>query len=131
MGILKRYEVKYIRDGVKANYPVKTACEICLATEDLHFHHFNSLAELYNKWSLEKGIKVKDVSEMEVVRDAFISEFWEELVELGACLCKAHHEKLHRIYGKNPPLRTASKQAAWVVKQREKHLLKQNNIGET
>jgi hypothetical protein len=121
MGILKRYEVKYIRDGIKKLYPVKTACEICAATEGLHFHHYNSLAELYNAWSAKHGIKPESAEEMFEVRENFYSEYYEELVNLGACLCKKCHERLHKVYGKNPPIRTATKQAAWVEKQRTKH----------
>lgn len=120
MSDLKRYEVKYIRDAVKSQYPVKSACEICGATEQLHFHHFNSLAELYNKWSAINNISVSTAEEMMEVRQKFIREHREELITLGACLCKKHHEALHKIYGKNPSLATADKQARWVQKQKDK-----------
>jgi hypothetical protein len=120
MAELKRYEVKYIRDAVKSQYPVKNACEICDATEELHFHHFNSLAELYNKWSSKRQLVVTTAEDMMIVREQFIKEHREELITLGACLCKKHHEMLHKIYGKNPALSTAEKQARWVQKQKEK-----------
>ncbi len=120
MADLKRYEVKYIRDAVKSQYPVKSSCEICGTTEELHFHHYNSLAELYNKWAAKNGIDVTTAEEIMVVRQKFIAEHREELITLGACLCKKHHEALHKIYGKNPSLATAEKQARWVTKQKEK-----------
>jgi hypothetical protein len=122
MADLKRYEVKYIRDKVKSNYPVKSACEICGASDELHFHHFNSLAELYNKWAAQRKLNITTSEEMIQVRDIFIQEHWEELVTRGACLCKKHHEALHKIYGKNPALSTAEKQAKWVEKQKDKYL---------
>lgn len=120
MSDLKRYEVKYIRDAVKSQYPMKSACEICGSTEELHFHHFNSLAELYNKWAAERNLKVATADEMMEVRKVFIKEHWNELVVLGACLCAKHHSALHKLYGKNPPLATAEKQQRWVQKQKEK-----------
>ena len=65
---LKRLEVKYVRDGIKSRYKLKTECEICGTTEELENHHY----------------------------------------------------KLHSVYGKEPPLFTASKQINWVSKQKEK-----------
>jgi hypothetical protein len=120
MADLKRYEVKYIRDAVKSQYPVKSACEICGTSEELQFHHFNTLAELYNNWSAKNKINVTTAEEMMEVRKRFIDQHWEELVTLGACLCKKHHEALHKVYGKTPALSTAEKQARWVQKQKEK-----------
>ena len=117
---LKRYAVKYIRDAVKSQYPVKNACEICGATEELHFHNFNSLAELYNKWVAINKISVGNTDDMMIVRERFIKEHQEELITLGACLCKKHHEMLHKIYGKSPALSTADKQSRWVQKQKDK-----------
>ena len=120
MGNLKRDPVKYIRDGVKSNYPQKTECQVCGAVEELHFHHYNSLAEMYNKWSAINDYDVSTAEQMMEVRDIFIEEHWKELVELGATLCKKHHELLHKLFGKNPKLETAGKQARWVQKQRDR-----------
>jgi hypothetical protein len=120
MADLKRYEVKYIRDKVKSNYPMKSKCEICSGTEELHFHHYNSLAELYNKWASKNKLNITSAEEIMAVRDEFITEHWEQLVTLGACLCKKHHEALHKVYGKNPPLTTAAKHARWVETQKLK-----------
>lgn len=120
MGDLKRYPVKYIRDKVKSSYPVKTECYICGAVDELHFHHYNSLAELYKRWTATNNFNVTSKEEILEVRDLFISEHWKELVELGATLCKKHHELLHKLFGKNPKLETSEKQHRWVDKQRAK-----------
>ena len=50
-----------------------------------------------------------------------IEEFINEIYNEAATLCKAHHQRLHSIYGKRPKLVTALKQKRWVDKQREKH----------
>lgn len=125
LGMLNRYSVKWIRDKVKSNYPMKKACEICNSTEELHFHHFYSLAEMFNKWEKARGYKIETNEEILAVRDEFIKEHWEQLVNKGACLCKKHHEGLHKVYGKNPSLATAEKQERWVEKQREKYAAKE------
>lgn len=118
--MLKRYEVKYLRDGIKSKYPPKVACEICGTTTELQYHHYNSLAQMYNKWSKENDINVETVEEMEAMRIRFYDVFYDELVHQGACLCKEHHQKLHSVYGKDPSLATAGKQERWVGKQRAK-----------
>lgn len=117
MSELKRYSVKYIRDRVKSNYKKGFQCEICDTTELLELHHYNTLTEMYRKWCKETNEKPEDVLEH---RDQFIKDHWEELVEICATLCKEHHARLHKIYGKNPKLGTAVKQPGWVLKQREK-----------
>jgi len=117
---LKRYEVKYIRDSVKSNYPPKIECRICGSKVELHYHHFNTLALLYNTWAKKNNVKVETTEEMGVVKKEFTALYWDELVNLGACLCKKHHERLHQLYGKTPPLNTAGKQERWVERQREK-----------
>lgn len=120
MADLKRYSIKYVRDKVKSNYPVKSSCEICGVTDELHFHHFNSVSEMWNKWEKARGTKITTAEEIMLVRDEFIKAHWEELVNKGATLCKKHHEALHKIYGKNPSLATAEKQERWLQKQKEK-----------
>jgi hypothetical protein len=115
---LKRYPVKYIRDKVKSNYPDKVDCTICGATEQLHYHHYTSLAQLYNKWAKDNQVVTDTVEQILEVRDIFIEKYWEELVNMGACLCKKHHEMLHKIFGKDPSLATSGKQERWVGKQR-------------
>ena len=117
MSDLKRYSVKYIRDRVKSNYNKGTECEICGTSELLELHHYNTLTEMYRKWCRENKEDPADVLEH---RDEFIKTHWVELVELCATLCKTHHAKLHKIYGKNPSLATAKKQPGWIQKQRDK-----------
>lgn len=115
---LKRDSLKYIRDKAKSNYDKGTECEICGEVDDLDFHHFNGLSLLYHRWSAKNGLDESDVLEH---RDRFIAEHLDELYKHTATLCHAHHLKLHSIYGKNPVLGTAKKQARWVKIQREKH----------
>jgi hypothetical protein len=118
---LKRYEVKYIRDGIKSRYKKGTECEICGSTDKLDFHHWYSLAELYNKWARVNKIKVTSAEQIFEIRERFYAEYEYELLEAASTLCHAHHEKLHGIYGRNPSLATAKKQEKWIAIQKEKH----------
>lgn len=122
MAELKRDPVKYIRDRVKSNYKKDCECRICGTSSLLELHHFNSVAEMFNKWEKEKDLLVNSVDDIIDVRDTFIEEHWDELVHQCVTLCKKHHALLHKIYGKNPKLSTASKQANWVEKQRAKRI---------
>lgn len=122
MSELKRLEVKYIRDKIKSQYKKSSNCEICDTTDFLEYHHYSSVAELYKKWASENGMKPTTVEEIIDVRDKFLSIFHKEMVEDCTTLCKTHHTKLHKVYGKNPPLHTAGKQERWVGKQRDKFL---------
>lgn len=125
MAELKRDPVKYIRDRVKSNYKKDSECRICASDQNLEFHHFNSVAEMYNAWASKNNLNVTTVEGILEVRDIFIEQHWKELVEGCVTLCKKHHMNLHRIYGKNPKLSTAPKQARWVDKQRAKHLVQE------
>jgi hypothetical protein len=118
MADLKRMEVKYVRDKAKSNYKKGLMCEICGSAQDLDFHHFYSLTPLFNRWVKLNRLNSQDVVDF---RDRFIEEHYDELYLHTATLCHAHHLKLHSIYGKNPALGTASKQAKWVKLQRDKH----------
>lgn len=120
MSGLKRDPVKYIRDRVKSNYTKDSECRICGSTQNLEFHHFHSVAEMYNAWASNNSISVDTVEDIISVRDRFIEEHWSEMVEGCVTLCKLHHLKLHKVYGKNPKLPTAPKQARWVERQRLK-----------
>jgi hypothetical protein len=120
--LLLRDEVKYIRDYSKSQYNKGTQCYICGATEDLHFHHYYSLSQLYNKWKAANKIIVHSVDEMLAVRERFHMEHKKEIYEDTVTLCKHHHaDCLHKVYGASPPLHTAEKQKRWVELQREKH----------
>lgn len=121
MAELKRYFTKYIRDAVKSQYKKESECRICGIEENLQFHHFNTLSILVNKWQKDNGLEISTAEEAFEHRDSFIAEFGKELFDETVTLCEAHHERLHKIYGKNPALITAPKQARWVEKQRAKN----------
>jgi hypothetical protein len=120
---LKRLEVKYVRDKAKSSYPTKVDanCRICGGADQLQFHHYVGLTNLWNKFKKKQKIVVTDVEDIEVYRDQFIATHSSELYDNGEMLCKKDHEALHKIYGKSPGLGTAKKQARWVERQREKH----------
>lgn len=120
---LMRLEVKYIRDGIKSQYPVKVACEICGTTEDLENHHYHTVTLLWNQFKKTAGIVIKDADHIMAVRHDFYTQYLNQLISPDevVCLCNAHHVKLHSIYGKDPALSTAEKQKRWVGIQRGKH----------
>jgi len=76
---------------------------------------------MYHLWTYKNGLQVTSVDDIIEVRDRFIEEHWEELVNGCVTLCSKHHAALHRVYGKSPALLTAPKQSRWVEKQRIKH----------
>lgn len=121
MADFKRDEIKYIRDKAKARYKKGSECYICGSQENLDFHHLTTLTPLYNKWKKDNKLNISSEEELLAVRDRFISEHQRELYEETVTLCHDHHLKLHSIYGKDPALSTAKKQARWLDIQREKH----------
>ena len=118
---LKRDLVKYVRDKAKSGYQKETQCYICGETENLEFHHFYGMTELLESWLKSNKITINSAEEIMKVRVTFIEEHPNELYEEAATLCKAHHMRLHSIYGKRPKLVTAPKQKRWVDKMRIKH----------
>jgi hypothetical protein len=118
---LKRDIVKYIRDKAKSGYEKGCDCYICGGIEELDFHHYCSVSELWNKWSKTNKIKIEDVDDILEVRDRFIEEHYDQMYNRTVTLCHDHHLKLHSIYGRNPVLATAGKQERWVGKQRVKN----------
>lgn len=117
---LKRIEVKYIRDGIKSQYPKKYACDICDSPNDLENHHFFSVTKIWENWKNDTGVVINDADDIMLHRAEFYEAYRKELLEDVACLCNAHHKKLHTIYGAEPLLSTAEKQRRWVAIQREK-----------
>lgn len=117
---LKRDLIKYIRDRAKSRYKKDNACFICGSSDNLDYHHFNSLTELLNAWLAANKFTPSTADEIMSIRDTFIKEHTRELFEDAVTLCHVHHLKLHSIYGKNPDLSTGSKQARWVQIQRDK-----------
>ena len=118
---LKRDLVKYVRDKAKSGYQKETQCYICGETENLEFHHFYGMTELLESWLKSNKITINSAEEIMKVRVIFIEEHPNELYDEAATLCKAHHMRLHSIYGKRPKLVTAPKQKRWVDKMRIKH----------
>tara|TARA_Y100001937_G_C7008222_1_gene279675 strand:- start:134 stop:505 length:372 start_codon:yes stop_codon:yes gene_type:complete len=118
---LKRDLVKYVRDKAKSKYKKDTCCYICGETDDLDFHHFYGMTELLDSWLQSNKITVKTVDQIMELREDFIAQYKNEIYNEAATLCKAHHMRLHSIYGKRPKLVTAKKQRRWVDIQREKH----------
>ena len=118
---LKRDLVKYVRDKAKSGYKKETQRYICGETERLEFHHFYGMTELLETWLKSKKITITSADEIMNLREIFIKEYTNEIYHEAATLCKAHHQRLHSIYGKRPKLVTALKQKRWVNIQREKY----------
>ena len=118
---LRRDLVKYVRDKAKSKYKKATQCYICGETENLDFHHFYGMTELLETWLKSKKITITSADEIMNFRELFIEEYTNEIYHEAATLCKAHHQRLHSIYGKRPTLVTALKQKRWVKIQREKY----------
>lgn len=121
---LKRDLTKYIRDKAKALYVKAPSCRICGSEESLDFHHFNSVSTLLHNWVSKKGLVAEEVLNW---REDFIEEHKVQMYDETVTLCRAHHLKLHSIYGKEPALHTAKKQKRWVEIQRKKHGLDTTN----
>ena len=121
MADLKRDLIKYCRDRAKSKYNKGSECEICTSTNELEFHHFNSMTQMLDKWLAKNKLKVETAEEIMSVRDSFIEEHQTEIYDLTTTLCKQCHLKLHAIYGKKPSLGTAAKQERWVQRQRDKY----------
>lgn len=129
---LSRIPVKWIRDYAKAAYQKGPICEICETTENLEFHHYYSITQLFDKWCRAKRITIQTDEDVLAIRADFVKEHYEEVYTHTTTLCKAHHtDGLHKIYGKSPPLATAKKQMNWVKIQREKHEAKKLASRET
>lgn len=117
----KRDPIKHVRDRAKSRYAKGTECFICGESENLDFHHYNSMTPLLNKWARAGKIDISTDDAVLAIRDQFIAEHEYEIFDAAVTLCHTHHLKLHSIYGKDPPLVTAKKQENWVKIQREKH----------
>ena len=115
---LKRDIVKYIRDKAKNKYEKGSECYICGSDVKLDFHHFYTLSPLVHKYVEDKKLLPENILSF---REDFIQDHWAELYEHTVTLCHDHHLALHKIYGRNPSLATATKQKNWVEIQREKH----------
>lgn len=118
---LKRLEVKYVRDGIKTRYRKADKCDICGNTNDLEYHHYNTVDLLWTKWKKDSGNTIiRSPEHIKELREQFYAAYWSEMVEDCATLCHRHHKALHSVYGESPPLATANKQKNWVAKQNAK-----------
>ena len=121
MSNLSRDLIKWVRDKAKSKYKKDSKCFICGSSEALDFHHFYSMTEMLKIWLRKNKFSPTTDDEIISLRDEFIESHTLEIYEKTVTLCHEHHLKLHSIYGKNPALATAEKQARWVVKQRDKY----------
>jgi hypothetical protein len=122
MSELKRYEVKYIRDGAKTLYKKGDECYICGNTTELEFHHFYSVTALWEVFKRKNKVVIRNVDDIMHWREVFIEQNKEHIYENTVTLCHYHHNNvLHKIYGQAPPLATAEKQRNWCEKQRAKY----------
>jgi hypothetical protein len=117
---LKRFPVKYIRDRAKSAYVKDTQCYICGIESPLDLHHFHSVSQLFKKWCKLHEIVIEDLEDILAHRDNFITDHNSELYDDVRTLCKMHHKRLHTVYGQDPSLATAPKQARWCDKQKDK-----------
>lgn len=120
---LKRDEVKYLRDGIKANYKKTTECYICNSTENLEYHHYTPLVYLWDTYKKDNKIDIQEVSTIMHIRDDFYGIYRTELIDDCITLCKVHHSKLHSIYGKtySGANYITKKVRRWVGIQRKKN----------
>lgn len=114
--------IKWIRDLAKSNYNKDTKCAICGVEHELEFHHYNTVSLIVNNYVKVNGIPVDTKEDILAMREKFLQDNWHEMVEDAVTLCASHHKLLHKLYGKEPTLQTASKQKIWVERQREKFL---------
>lgn len=127
MNNLKRDEIKYVRDLAKSSYKKQSECYICSSEEELQFHHFYSMTPLWEKWKRLNKVTIDSVEDILKAREVFKTDHHHEIYNETITLCKFHHmEKLHKVYGKVPPLATAQKQKNWCEKQKIKHQEKLN-----
>ena len=68
---LKRDIIKYVRDISKSAYEKADECFICGTSEELQFHHVNSLTLLWDKWAKENKIVINCVVDILIERENF------------------------------------------------------------
>lgn len=118
----KRDAISLMRDGIKARYHKESCCAICGTEDSLEIHHYHTVALLVKKFAQEMQL---DFTDQEIVlsnRSKFYEKYGHELVVDTVTLCTTHHQLLHKVYTKEPPLFSAPKQRSWVETQKEKLL---------
>jgi hypothetical protein len=117
---MKRVAVKWIRDFNKSDYVKAKECAICGTSEELELHHYSSIWALFEKWCKIKHYDIETDEQVLAVREEFSSLHEFEIFKNVVTLCKEHHSKLHKLYGKIPVLGSSEKQKRWVAIQAEK-----------
>lgn len=112
----KRAAVKHIRDGIKSNYNKGKECEVCSTCRDLELHHYHTVSTLFYNYCADNDIPYGTDEEVLAMREAFYEAHWHELVEDTVTLCNTHHKQLHKVYGREPELKTTDLQRNWVKK---------------
>lgn len=97
---MKRMEVKYLRDGIKAQYRKEGHCYICGVTDNLEYHHYTPLVYLWDTYKKDNNLVIADAKHIMEERNNFYDRYRHELIDDCVTLCKEHHAKLHSIYGK-------------------------------
>ena len=119
---LTRLPVKWVRDGIKKNYKDREPCFICGVEEDIELHHIYSVSELWNNWLRENRITIACDEDVLVNRTQFEQDNADKLSNDNLySLCKAHHLKLHQIYGKSYSNYMGDRVRDWIYKQRDKY----------
>lgn len=118
----KRDATRAIRDGIKSNYRKDPECKICGTVEDLELHHYHTVSLLVENFARANRLDFNNEEVVLANRTAFYEQYWHELVEDTVTLCADHHQKLHKVYTKKPPLFTVEKQKNWVEIQRTKYI---------
>jgi len=133
MAQLKRDEIKYLRDGIKANYKKGTECYICRDSKNLEYHHYTPLVYLWDIYKKDNNIIISEVSDIMELRYGFYDTYKTELIDDCITLCKIHHAKLHSIYGKtySGTNYITKKVRNWVEIQRKKNELGRQYIRKT
>lgn len=116
-----RIPVKWVRDRAKSAYDKQDTCCVCGTDQDLELHHTHSITLLLNNWVQEMHYDISTDAGILAVRDEFIAAHHKQIYDDVYTLCNPHHVALHSVYGKAPALITATKQAAWIEKQKAKH----------
>ncbi|EBS4928546.1 hypothetical protein JM746_000062 [Shigella sonnei] len=116
----KRDAISLMRDGIKSQYKKDSQCAICGCAEELELHHYHTVSLLVKKFAKELQLDFTDEEIVLSNRTAFYDRYRHELVEDTVTLCVHHHQLLHKVYTKEPPLFSANKQKVWVQKQKDK-----------
>lgn len=118
----KRDAISLMRDGIKSRYHKESCCAVCGTEDSLEIHHYHTVSLLVKKFAREMQLDFTDEETVLSNRSKFYETYEHELVVDTVTLCTTHHQRLHKVYTKEPPLFSAPKQKAWVEAQKNKLL---------